>query len=178
MSSFGDTTQIASVLQRLRDGDERARNELLARTQVRLRVLAEKVCRDFPGLSPDEALSGANYRLFRALPTVHPDSVVGFMRWAAIQMRRELIEIVRGRREKHLVDDPKYSTAGPVGQVLAAEFHELIAKMNDEDRLLFDLLYYGDLTIAEVAELLGWAEGTVRKRWNRAKSRLHRVLNR
>lgn len=177
MGSFGDTTQVACILQRLRDGDEKARNELLERTQVRLRDLAEKVCQDFPGLSPDDALSGANYRLLRALPTVHPDSVVGFMRWAATQMRRELIEIVRGRRGEHLVDDPKYSTAGPVGHVLAAEFHELIAKMDDQDRLLFDLLYYGDLTIAEVAALLGWAEGTVRTRWNRAKSRLHRVLN-
>lgn len=172
-SHFGDTTQIASILKRLQAGDEKARDELLERSQRRLRYLAEKIA----GLNSEEVLSGANWRLIKALPEVRPASVVDFMRWAACQMRRELIDLARRNPPQPIVVDPADSTAGPVGQVLCTEFHELIAKMKEKERDLFDLLYYAGLTVAEVADQLDVSESTIRKRWNKAKLSLHRELN-
>lgn len=177
-SQFGDTTQIASILDRLRAGDEAARDELLVRTQERLRFLAERVCKSFPGANVDEAISGANFRLLNALGTVRPPSVVDFMRWAACQMRRELIDLLRANSHlRPLPDDPKRSTAGPLGHVLCAEFHELIEEMEPDERDLFNFLYYDELGVPEVAELIGVSESTVRRRWNKAAWKLHRRLN-
>lgn len=177
-SQFGDTTQIASILDRLRAGDEKARDELLVRTQERMRFLAERVCKDFPSCNVDEAISGANFRLLNALGKVHPASVADFMRWAAAQMRRELIDLLRrNSRLKPLPDDPSRSTAGPLGHVLCAEFHELIQEMEPEEQDLFNLLYYIELKAREAAELLGVSETEIRRRWNKAAWKLHRRLN-
>jgi RNA polymerase sigma factor (sigma-70 family) len=60
---------------------------------------------------------------------------------------------------------------------LCAEFHELIEKMEPEERDLFDFLYYDELKVPEVADLLGVSEATVRRRWNKAAWELHRRLN-
>lgn len=177
-SHFGDTTQIASILDRLRAGDERARNELLLRTQQRLRFLAERVCKGFPGVPIDEALSGANFRLLKSLAEVHPASVVDFMRWAACQMQRELIDLIRVRsRYEPLSDDPIDQTVGPLEYLLRAEFRGLIEKMEPQDRDVVSLRIYDDLTFREIAELLDESESIVQRRWHKAALKLHGQSN-
>jgi RNA polymerase sigma-70 factor (ECF subfamily) len=49
------------------------------------------------------------------------------------------------------------------------EFHEAAARLPDELRAVFDLLWYQGLTQAEAAALLGVAVPTVKLRWMKAR---------
>jgi RNA polymerase sigma factor (sigma-70 family) len=49
------------------------------------------------------------------------------------------------------------------------EFHEAAARLPDDLRAVFDLLWYQDMSQAEAAELLGIAVPTVKLRWMKAR---------
>jgi len=56
------------------------------------------------------------------------------------------------------------------------EFHEQIGALPEEEREVFDLLWYQGLSQAEAAELLGVSERTVKRRWQQARLELHEAL--
>jgi RNA polymerase sigma factor (sigma-70 family) len=56
------------------------------------------------------------------------------------------------------------------------EFHEAAARLPDELRGVFDLLWYQGLTQAEAAALLGVAVPTVKLRWMKARLRVQQAL--
>jgi RNA polymerase sigma-70 factor (ECF subfamily) len=56
------------------------------------------------------------------------------------------------------------------------EFHEAVARLPDELRAVFDLLWYQGLTQAEAAALLGIAVPTVKLRWMKARLRVQQAL--
>ena len=51
-----------------------------------------------------------------------------------------------------------------------------VESLNDEDREVFDLLWYQGLTQGEAAEVLGLSEKTVNRRWVAARMRLGMAL--
>jgi RNA polymerase sigma-70 factor (ECF subfamily) len=57
-----------------------------------------------------------------------------------------------------------------------AEFHEAAARLPDNLRAAFDLLWYQGLTQAEAADLLGVAVPTVKLRWLKARLRVQQAL--
>ena len=93
------TTRIQLRLDRLRAGDASARDELLQIACERLTRLARKMLRGYPGVSrweqTDDVLQNAAVRLCRALEDVRPESVRSFVSLAAVQIRRELIDLAR-----------------------------------------------------------------------------------
>ena len=56
------------------------------------------------------------------------------------------------------------------------EFHEAAARLPDDLRAVFDLLWYQGMSQAEAAALLGIAVRTVRLRWMKARLQLQQVL--
>src|SRR5262245_32727218 len=52
------------------------------------------------------------------------------------------------------------------------EFHEAAARLPDDLRAVFDLLWYQELSQAEAARLLGIAVPTVKLRWMKARLRV------
>jgi RNA polymerase sigma-70 factor (ECF subfamily) len=56
------------------------------------------------------------------------------------------------------------------------EFHETVARLPDELRSVFDLLWYQGLTQAEAASLLGVAVPTVKLRWMKARLQVQQAL--
>jgi RNA polymerase sigma factor (sigma-70 family) len=56
------------------------------------------------------------------------------------------------------------------------EFHEAAARLPDDLRAVFDLLWYQELPQAEAAELLGIAVPTVKLRWMKARLRVQQAL--
>ena len=182
---FGDTTRIQSCLERMRDGDDSARNALLDRSQRRLRHLARKMLRGFPTVQKwaetDDLLHQVDLRLLKALDEVRPETVTDFMRWAACHIRWELVDLAR--RYRKLKPSPDGSqlpiedaTSGPATLAQWTEFHEAIQRLPAEQRELFDLLYYCGLTQAEAALQLRVAEITVRRRWRTARLSLANSL--
>jgi RNA polymerase sigma factor (sigma-70 family) len=56
------------------------------------------------------------------------------------------------------------------------EFHEAAARLPDDLRAVFDLLWYHELSQAEAAKLLGIAVPTVKLRWMKARLQVQRAL--
>jgi hypothetical protein len=93
------TVNIQRCLDRLREGDPDARAELLSLARDRLYRLAHNLLRDFPAVrrweETDDVFQQAAMRLERALAAEFPSSVSHFFRLAAMQIRRELIDLSR-----------------------------------------------------------------------------------
>ena len=56
------------------------------------------------------------------------------------------------------------------------EFHEAAARLPDELRAVFDLLWYQGMSQADAADLLGVAVPTVKLRWMKARLRVQEAL--
>lgn len=56
------------------------------------------------------------------------------------------------------------------------EFHEAVARLPDDLRQVFDLLWYQELPQAEAAALLGIAVPTVKLRWMKARLQVQQAL--
>jgi RNA polymerase sigma factor (sigma-70 family) len=56
------------------------------------------------------------------------------------------------------------------------EFHEAAARLPDDLRAVFDLLWYQEMSQAEAAELLGIAVPTVKLRWMKARLQVQQAL--
>ena len=194
------TLLIQSYLDRLRDGDETARGELLQCAGERLRSLARQMLRAYPRVrrweETDDVLQNAALRLHRTLGQIAPDTPRDFFRVAALNIRRELLDLAKhyfgplGHGAQHASWGSGDSSAGAPAPAdrgdlstepsrLAAwgEFHEQIGALPEEEREVFDLLWYQGLSQAEAAELLGVSERTIKRRWQAARLRLHEALH-
>jgi RNA polymerase sigma-70 factor (ECF subfamily) len=198
-SASSQSVQVQGWLDRLQAGDESARKELINCACERLTRLTRKMLKGYPRLKrweqTDDVLQNAAVRLYRALGEARPATPTDFFRLAALNVRRELLDLAkhyygpRGRGTRHAsvaqkpgeegeataLDPPQ---AGDDPHRLAAwtEFHRQIDRLPDEDRETFDLLWYQGLSQAEAASLLNVSERTVKRRWQSARLRIHEAL--
>src|SRR5262245_40522812 len=86
-------------LDRLRQGDAAAREELTAVAYGRLRRRAEQMLRDFPRVGrwsdAEDVCQGAAVRLLRAVEQDSPPTARAFLALMTLQIRRELIDLAR-----------------------------------------------------------------------------------
>ena len=191
------------VVQRLLDmlaaGHPEASRQLLDVSIERLRQLSKKIMADIPGVSrwedTDDLLQNGAIRLWKALENNHPPTPLDYFRLAAAVIRRELIDLARHyfgsrgiatnlarswiKEGEHLaapVESSPDETYDPQRLGRWTEFHEYVERLPDEDRALFDLLWYQGLTLGEAAELLCASERTIRRRWKTARVKLYRDL--
>ena len=192
----GNTTaQLDSWLIRIRDGDDSTFNELLRHFEGRLEALASKMLRRFPEVAEREqtgdVLQEAMLRLGPALRSlaVREGGPAGagtfrtadFLRLAALQVRRELLDLLdrhRRRRTDNLPESglPDGGTWNPAELADWTEFHEKVDALPAGAHEVFDLLYYDGLKQEEVAGLLGVSVRTVKSRWQDARLRLADAL--
>ena len=134
----------------------------------------------------DDVLQDASLRLLNSLEHVSPSDTRQFFGLAAVQIRRELIDLARRFNGPHGVGKNHASRGGEEPVVAAPadglaewqEFHERIAELPDVDREIFGLLHYQGLSQAEAAEILVLSVGAVQQRWQRARLRLHDLIAR
>lgn len=171
-----------------------ARIALVSIATDRMRALAHRMLAGSARVrrweETDDVVQGAMLRLHRALGSVVPNDAQHFLRLAALQVRRELIDLARrhGCPESSAADHETNSMpSAPVGQQVdqaedhAAEpadrlaewtrFHELATELPAEQRELFDMVWYLGLSQDEIATLLGCSTRTVRRRWEETKRR-------
>lgn len=193
-------SRMQSCLERFQRGDPAATNELLARSCERLRGLAHDMLRSYPRVKRWEetadVLQSALMRLHRTLQQVTPATLRDYYRLAALQIRRELLDLVRHHygpegSGAHRQTNPGAAPAdsGPPAAYdradvslqpdrLAAwtDFHRQAAALPEPEREAFDLVWYQGLSLEDAAAVLGVSPRTVRRYLHGAKLRLQGAL--
>jgi RNA polymerase sigma-70 factor (ECF subfamily) len=166
----------------------------------RFRALTRKMLKGFGRVKrweeTDDVFQNALLRLWTAIEQIRPPSVQEFFGLAALQIRRELIDLARryygphgagAHHASHCAVDGSACTppAGPEQSdttyepsrlAVWSEFHRLVEALPAEERDVFDLVWYQGLTQSRAAVLLGISEPTLKRRWWSARRRLHEAL--
>jgi RNA polymerase sigma-70 factor, ECF subfamily len=168
------------VLQRIASGDETALRALMARHQVRvfrfiLRLVRnEAVAEELTNEVFLEVWRNAhNYR-----GAAKPQT------WVLSIAHHRAVSSLRKRREESLDED----AAGTIADTdddpetiaqkrdKSAIMRRAMEALSPEHREIIDLVYYHELSVAEVAEVVGIPENTVKTRMFYARKRLSEVL--
>ena len=145
----------------------------------------------------DDVLANAMMRLSRSLETVVPESPLHFFRLAALQIRRELMDLSRryfgpeglganhatglhtdadrnGKLEQiQLNQQPNQD---PLDMATWTELHEQVGKLPDAEREVFELHWYHQVSQTEIADLLDVSRRTVIRRWQSACLKLYQTI--
>jgi RNA polymerase sigma-70 factor (ECF subfamily) len=193
------TVFIQNCLDRLRTGDPAACDPLINRAYHRIKRLAQRMWQDYQRIRPyaddEDAAQEAILRLRNAVAASPPATVQEFYRLASTQIRRTLIDLTRhffgphGDGANQIVmpssgsgstsnqnDQQGNSTFAPDKLAIWREFHEAVNQLPEEEREVFDLLWYHEINQAEAAETLGVSVPTVKRRWMAARLRLQQTL--
>jgi RNA polymerase sigma factor (sigma-70 family) len=159
----------------------------------RLEYLACKMLRQFPNVrryaESEDILQSSLLRLLRTLEKVQPTTMRHLVNLAAVQIRRELIDLAR-----HFGARPQFATSGleEDGEAAQAEpadvreppedlerwttFHTRVESLSAKEREVVSLLFYHGWSHAQVAELFQVSERTIRRRWDAALEKLQGLL--
>jgi RNA polymerase sigma factor (sigma-70 family) len=180
----------------MRAGDASARQRIVEHTCGRLRQLARSMLHRYHKVrrweKTDDVFVEAATKLHRALETVQPESPRHFYNLAVTQIRRVLIDLARhyGGPEG-LGSHHDTAARGPDGEALPrmersdtssepsslaewSEFHQQVEAMPEEQRELFNLLWYQQMSQEEAAEVLGVTARTIRRRWRETRYHLEK----
>jgi RNA polymerase sigma-70 factor (ECF subfamily) len=144
----------------------------------------------------DDVLQNAMIRLHHSLAEVKPESVAQFLGFAAAQVRRTLLDLVRHHfgpegAAAHHHTDGKAAVGGSASAFGRCEdasvepedleawtrFHETVEALDDEQREVFNLLWYEGFTQPEAASVLGVSQRTVGRRWLAARCAIVEALD-
>ncbi len=161
--------------------------------------LQGKMFHQFPKLQrweqTDDVFQKSMLRLHDALSEVRVESVRSFFNLAAVQVRRELLDLAkhhygpRGMGANHHTDGQPADDVGgkihshsddseePGSLEEWSEFHLEVEKLPNDELEAFNLVFYDGLTQEEAAKLLGISFRTFKRRWHSAKLKLRRALH-
>lgn len=186
--------QIRDLCTRLRDGDPAAHQELFLYLSVKLKPFAHTVLRmDFAHIGLQEETNDIVHdvilKLIPYLRTQGEDFCSGigpFQRLTATVIRRTLISLARkrfGSLNGHSLVEDADATNPMLWQEdglddWRAQFrvHELIDKLEDDNRDILELAIYTNLSNNELARCLKIAPGTASRRLTKAKEALGKLV--
>jgi RNA polymerase sigma-70 factor (ECF subfamily) len=193
-----ETALIQSAIDRYNAGQAQALDDLFARARQRLQGIARRMLHgSFERVAAqeqtDDVMQEASLRLVKALAEVKIVTPAEFFRLSSAVMRRVLIDLARhhygpegsaAHRAAPPGDRTEASTPAPTAGSSNApdklavwrEFHERVEQLPEEQRQVFDLLWYQELSQEEAAGVLGVSVPTVKRRWRDAKLELIDVL--
>ncbi len=192
----GTDTELQRLIDLALSGDGSAREALLAHACNRLLRLTRKMFHRHADLRrwemTDDVFQGAMIRLHRALAVVSLESVRHFFNLAAVQVRRELLDLAKhhfgpeGDGAKHHTDGQPADDEGGALHAAAEEpddldgwtrFHAEVERLPEDEREVVNLLYYEGLTQEEAAKVLGISFRTLKRRWHSARLKLYEALD-
>ena len=192
----GTSVELQAMLDRLRQGDREARRLVLERACERLRRLAGRMLHgSFPELARRHELDSVVHetwvRLLQALDQTEPATVADFFRLAAHKFRQVLLDMAqseRRRAQREVLglsgadsEGPAPSAAStsydPARLALWTEFHEKVATLSEQERAVFEMHYYLELSQAEIAKVLELHPRKVSYLWIAATEKLGEELD-
>lgn len=181
-----ENTAVTQLLSRMGEGDSAAFEEFLPLVYQELRRLASAYLRKERAdhtLQPTAVVHEAYLRL--AGPRASFENRKHFFAAAAQAMRRVLVDHARhhaaakrpGSAGKVTLVDSHDATSIPDAEILS--LHEALERLEQIDRRktrVVELRYFGGLSQAEIAEVLGISVRTVARDWRVARLMLRRWL--
>lgn len=159
---------------------------LFSETSQRLLGLARRMKRGFVIVDrweqTEDVLQSALLRVHQSLSTVAVQDERHFYRLAALNIRRELIDVARhyGRRPEVRFDTveelAKTDTDDPRRLADWADFHRAIDELPDELKEVTELIWYFEKPQSEIATMLDVDVRTVKRRWREARLRLSAAM--
>lgn len=193
--SAGSDTQLQKLIERSIQGDVSSHDELLHHACDRLLRLTRRMFHDFPRLrrweQTDDIYQNSMVKLHRALSDVRVESVRHFFNLAAVQIRRELVDLCRhhfgphGDAANHHTDGQPADNIGGSLHAVSSEpkdleswrgFHRSVEALAQEEQEIVNLIFYEGLTQEEAAKLLGMSYRTLKRRWQAVKMKLNEAL--
>ncbi len=177
------------ILDRARQGDPKAAEELLPLVYAELRQLASaKMAQQAPGQTL-QATALVHEAWLKLTSNEHSswNDRQHFFRAAAEAMRQILVDRARGKqRLKHgagrvRVDLTKIDLAAdtpPETLLLVDEALQVLAREHPDKAELVKLRFYVGLSVEETAQALGVSEKTIKRHWIHARAWLFREINR
>jgi RNA polymerase sigma factor (sigma-70 family) len=170
-----DDTIDFELVQRLRDGEQHACEELLARHQAALRAFI----RMRGPLEVDELAQRTIVAFLEAKDRFRQDaSVRTFL--IAIANRQIQVDRRRNARDfsdlKLLAEQPALPLTQLISQEAESRLAQSLAQLPAELRQVIELYYWHDLSTTQIADRLSLALGTVASRLRRAKQQLRRMF--
>lgn len=191
---------ITDILAAHRRGDPAAIELLVTHCQKRIEYIASKLLRAHPEVrrweETGDVVQESSLRLLAALRARHPESECHLLRLAALQVRRELIDLVRHYKgpqspvaqleTNSFKDDGNvfmrvdHVSAKDAETVTASErwerFHAAVADLPDEERQVFEMTWYLGVDQATIAGLKGCSTRTVKRRWQEAQNSIKAAM--
>ena len=183
------TGEITQILNRLNDGDGAAVDRLWPLVYDELRALAGSRFRNQPAghtLQPTALVHEAYVRL-AGRADIQWESRAHFMAVAARAMRQILMNHARdkaaakrgGHHQRITLDEAVTPVADRTGELDLISLDEALTSLgalSDRQGRVVELRFFGGLTIAETAHVLGVGTTTVEDDWHLAKAWLAREL--
>jgi RNA polymerase sigma-70 factor (ECF subfamily) len=181
MVAQGVQTEESLLISRSRDGDQDAFRQLVERYQGAVYNLAYRMLGD-----PNDAEDAAQeifVRIYRQLGRYDPTRK--FSTWTLAIATNYCIDQLRRRRMQlvpleNIIPWARSREVGPEGEAITQESRDevqrLIKQLPEKYRAPLVLRYFDELSCAEIAEVLGMPEGTVKTQIHRARKALEKLL--
>ena len=175
--------EVTMLLRAVREGDSLAEERLFPLMYERLRALARRqLSREGgpPTLHPTELVHEAYFKLAGQLPALADRA--HFLALAARAMRQVLVDRARSRRAQKRGSGHRDVTLGDrdgFGAVDSAELlslNDALDTLDERQRRVVEMRYFGGLEEREIAEVLGVTTRTVQRDWAKARAWLYREL--
>ena len=164
------------LVEHAQQGDRDAFARLVPMIADRLFATAHRILRDFDAAG--DAYQSALVSIWRELPTLRdPDR---FEAWSSRVLVRHCYTELRRRRRRppdlELVDSDVPMADETISVSLRDQLERAFTRLTAEQRAVLVLMYYRDLSVAEIAAQLGISAGTVKSRLHYAREALRSAV--
>jgi len=186
------TSELHDLLERVRHGDFDARNRVIEHACDRLRRLTQKMLGKYPKVrrwaETDDVLQNSLLRLHHSMAELKPESVRQFYGLAAVQIRRELLDLAKHFLGAEGIGGNHHSDGGESAESQTtdllepetleawARFHEHVDSLPQDEQEVVQLVWYEGFKQNEAAAVLGISLATLKRRWQSARLRLSEHL--
>lgn len=181
MVAYGIHTEEAALIEAAKTGDQEAFRQIVERYQGAVYNLAYRMLG-----TPEEAEDAAQeifVRIYRQLGRY--DMERKFSTWTLAIATNYCIDQLRRRRMQfvpleNIIPWARARESGPEGEALSSESRDemqrLLKRLPEKYRAPLVLRYWEELSCAEIAEILGVPEGTIKTQIHRARKQLGKML--
>ena len=179
-TTAGQTTSDQTLIERIAAGDKLAMRVLFARHHVRVYRFALRLVRD--ETLAEDVVGEMFLDVWRQAATFKARAAVST--WLLAIARFKALSLLRRKGEETLDEEAARAIEDPADDpevtVRKKERSEILrkcwSKLSPGHRDIIDLVYYQEKAIAEVAEIIGIPENTVKTRMFYARKRLAELL--